>query len=125
MAELTKVQCVLAVRNLAKSVAFYREKLGFNVDFEIDGWAWLSRGQFRLMLGHCPNEVPAREIHNHSLFAYVYVDAIDDLYGEFKERGVYPIGDIADKPWGMREFMTTTPDGHRILFGQALKPAKA
>jgi len=124
MAELTQVQCVLAVNDLAKSVAFYRDKLGFKVDFEVGGWAWLSRGPFRLMLGHCPEERPAREINNHSLFAYVHVNGIDDLYRELKERGVDTIGRIADKPWGMREFVTTTPDGHRILFGQALKQLK-
>jgi uncharacterized glyoxalase superfamily protein PhnB len=121
VAELRKVQSVLAVRDLSKSMAFYRDKLGFNLDFEIEGWAWLSRDTFSLMLGQCPDEVPARETGNHSLFAYVFVDAVDDLYGEFKERGVDSIGEIADKPWGMREFVTTTNDGHRILFGQELK----
>lgn len=124
MADLTKVQSVLAVKDLSKSIAFYRDKLGFTLDFEIEGWAWLSRGAFSLMLGHCPDEVPARETKNHSLFAYVSVDAVDDLYGEFKERGVDSIGEIADKPWGMREFVATTNDGHRILFGQELKKPK-
>ena len=124
MAGLTKVQSVLAVVDLAKSVAFYREKLSFNVDFEIEGWAWVSRGPFSLMLGHCPDQAPARETKNHSLFAYVFVDGVDDLYREFKERGLDSIGDIADKPWGMREFVATTNDGHRILFGQELKKPK-
>jgi hypothetical protein len=27
---------------------------------------------------------------------------------------------IADQPWGMREFSIVTPDGHRIAFGEEL-----
>jgi catechol 2,3-dioxygenase-like lactoylglutathione lyase family enzyme len=118
--ELKNVRSVLAVNDLKQSVAFYREKLGFTVDFEVDGWSFLSRGQFRLMLGHCPDAVPVRQINDHSWFAYVIVDAIDDLHREFRDRGVAPLRDAEDKPWGLREFVVTTPDGHRIAFGQEL-----
>jgi uncharacterized glyoxalase superfamily protein PhnB len=118
---LKQVRSVLAVKDLARSVEFYRDMLGFTVDFEADGWSFLSRDQFRLMLGHCPDEVPARDIHDHSWFAHVTVEAIDELHREFKQRGVNPTQDIEDKPWGMREFTVTTPEGHRIVFGQELK----
>src|SRR5262249_54968231 len=69
--KLTAVRCVLAVKDLAKSVEFYRQKLGFNVDFTAPGWSFLSRGNFKLMLGHCPEEKPARDIGDHSWFVYV------------------------------------------------------
>lgn len=121
MPYLRQVRSVLAVRDLAKSVAFYREKLGFTLDFEVEGWSFLSRDEFRLMLGHCPDEVPAGETGNHSWFAYATVEEIDDLYRELGERGVVPTQALEDKTWGMREFAVTTPDGHRIVFGQQLK----
>lgn len=38
MSELKHVRSVLAVKDLAASVAFYRDKLGFSIDFEVDGW---------------------------------------------------------------------------------------
>lgn len=123
MSRLKQVRSVLAVRDLALSVAFYRDKLGFDIDFEVDGWCFLSRDQFRLMLGHCPDEIPASEINDHSYFAYITVDAIDELNREFRERGVTPLNEPEDKPWQMREFVVVTPDGHRMMFGQDLEPS--
>ena len=72
----------------------------------------------KLMLGHCPNEIPASQIHDHSWFAYVNVEDINGLYHELKNKAIEIVHDIADKPWGMREFSIVTPDGHRIVFGQ-------
>jgi catechol 2,3-dioxygenase-like lactoylglutathione lyase family enzyme len=121
MAELTRVQCVLAVPDLEKSVAFYRNLLGFTLYFQVEGWAFLSRDQFRLMLGECPDAIPANETGDHSYFAYVTVDAVDELYLEFLKNGVSGVQKPADKPWRMREFAIRTPDGHRITFGQEMK----
>lgn len=121
MSNLLQARSVLAVRDLQASVAFYRDKLGFNIDFEVSGWCFMSREQFRLMLGHCSDEVPASQINNHSYFAYITVDAIDDLYKEFRKRGVASLQEPEDKSWGVREFLVTTPDGHRIMFGQNLE----
>jgi len=120
MAELKYTRSVLAVKDLSRSVEFYRDRLGFEVNLEVDGWCFLSRGDFRLMLGHCPDEMPAREINDHSYFAYVGVSDIDALHQEFKRRGVPQLPEPESKPWGMREFMVTSPDGHRIMFGQDL-----
>ncbi len=120
MAQLTRVQCVLAVPELQKSVAFYRDQLGFTLHFEVEGWAFLSRDQFRLMLGECPDAMPASETGDHSYFAYVTVDSVDDLYLEFLKNGVSGIHEPADKPWRMREFAIRTPDGHRMTFGQEI-----
>ena len=36
----------------------------------------------------------------------------------FHEEMGFDIEPVADKPWGMREFLIETPDGHRIMFGQ-------
>ena len=120
MSELTKVRSVLAVKDLRTSVAFYCENLGFTIDFESEGWCFLSRDGIQLMLGHCPDEVPASQINDHSYFAYIEVQGIDELHDEFLARGLMSLPAPESKPWGMREFMVTTPDGHRIMFGQDL-----
>ena len=120
MPKLVKARSVLAVKDLQSSVAFYREKLGFTVNAEYDGWCFLSRGGIQLMLGHCPDEVPASQINDHSYFAYIEVEGIDELHSEFQARGLVSLSAPESKAWGMREFMVTTPDGHRIMFGQEL-----
>jgi uncharacterized glyoxalase superfamily protein PhnB len=125
MADLNDVRCVLAVKDLASSVVFYRDVLGFSLDFEVAGWAFLSRDRFQVMLGECPDAMSAHETGDHSYFAYVTVGGIDDLYRELAAKGVTRVQEIADKPWGRREFGVRTPDGHRIMFGQTIGPAAA
>jgi catechol 2,3-dioxygenase-like lactoylglutathione lyase family enzyme len=120
MPKLQGSRSVLAVRDLQASVSFYREKLGFAIEFEVEGWCFLSRDGVKLMLGHCPDEVPASQINDHSYFAYIDVQDVDELHGEFLKNGLTLLSSPDSKPWGMREFMVTTLDGHRIMFGQDL-----
>ena len=96
--------------------------LGFKRDFgdESDGWSFLSRNSVRLMLGECVDEVPASELNNHSYFAYMNVTSVDDLFNEIVANGGVPTSHPTNKPWGLREFGITTPDGHRIMFGETL-----
>jgi len=123
MAELTAVRCVLAVKDLPRSVAFYRDALGLTLDAEFPGWAILSRDRFQVMLGECRDAMAAAETGDHSYFAYVAVEGIDHLDRELSAKGVARVQEISDRPWGMREFGVRTPDGHRIMFGQAIAGA--
>jgi uncharacterized glyoxalase superfamily protein PhnB len=120
MSDLTRIRCVLAVHDLATSVDYYTRVLGMAIDFTAPGWAFLSRGSFRVMLGECGDAIPAHELGDHSYFVYVTVEGIDDLYGELLGNGATLVQKLTDKPWGMREFGVRTPDGHRIMFGQEL-----
>jgi aspartate racemase len=113
---------VLAVRDLRASTAYYVDVLGFTRDFGdgTDGWSFLSRDGFKVMLGECPD---ARDMGNHSWFAYITVGGIDALHRELVERGATVIAGPVTEPWGMREFGIRTPDGHRIRFGEPVEPS--
>lgn len=121
--DASAVRCVLAVNDLDASAAWYREALGMSLDFTAPGWVFLSRGAFRLMLGHCADATPPAQLGDHNWFAYVTVADVDGLYAEYDARGVAFTQRLATKPWGMREFGVRTPDGHRIMFGQELPRA--
>ena len=121
MSETTKTRFVLAVPNLERSVAYYTDLLGMELEFTAPGWAFLSRGSvFRLMLGECPDAIPPSELGDHSYFGYITVGDIDALYKEYEGRDIEFTQRVASKPWGMREFGVRTCDGHRIMFGQEL-----
>lgn len=60
------------------------------------------------------------EAQDHSWFAYLHVHDALSLYQEVLKNGVKIWHQLADKPWGMREFAIVTPDGHRIVFGEKL-----
>ena len=125
MQRILDSRSVLAVRDLRASTEFYVSVLGFRRDFgdEADGWSFLSRDNFKVMLGECPGERPASELGNHSYVAYLLVEGLDDLYHEVAERGADVISTPTTEPWGLREFSIRTPDGHRIRFGEAVHDA--
>lgn len=119
---------VLAVARLDRATQYLMDKLGLKHDFSAPGWEFLSFGSFKVMLGECPDALTASETGDHSYFAHVLVENIDELYSDLGERGAKIISRLEDKPWGLREFGVVTPDGHRITFGQeiirATSPAK-
>ena len=82
----------------------------------------MSRDNFAVALGECPDAPPAKELGDHSYFAYITVLDAALLFEEFKAKSVEFIKPMRDEPWGMREFGVRTVDGHRIMFGQELKP---
>jgi uncharacterized glyoxalase superfamily protein PhnB len=118
---VTKTQHVLAVNDFEAAVAYFTERLGFIENNRVGGWSFLQLGDFRLMVGDCRGEVPARDTGNHSWFAYVNCEGIDALHEQYVAREVPIKEPIADKPWGLREFLVETPEGHRIKFGQTLR----
>lgn len=110
---------VLAVQNLDRSTAYFRDMLGFQTDWnDAADWRLLSRGHVRIMLGSCPDALSASAIGDHSYFGYMEVDAVDVLHDEFVQRGALILSPPADRPYGMREFVVATPDGHRFVVGQ-------
>jgi uncharacterized glyoxalase superfamily protein PhnB len=121
MAEIVDSRCVLAVRDLDLSTRYYIDVLGFRKDpIDAQGWSFLTRDKFRVMLGECADERPASELGDHSYFAYWNVEGIDELYREFVANGAIVSSAPTNKPWGLREFGLRTPDGHRITCGEMI-----
>ena len=85
------------------TIATTCDRMGFEIDFETEGWCFVSRDNFILMLGHCPDEVPASQINDHSYFAYIEVDDIDALHQDFVARGLTAFPGPQSQPWGMSE----------------------
>ncbi|HTR83505.1 MAG TPA: VOC family protein [Reyranella sp.] len=116
MSRFTPWAYVLAVQDLDASAAWFRDVLGFRIDWT-DGqdWRLAQRGDVRLMIGHCPDDKRAAEIGSHSWFGYVEVDDVDALHSELTGRGA-TCTPPRDQPYGMREIVVTSPEGHRIVF---------
>jgi uncharacterized glyoxalase superfamily protein PhnB len=117
---VVRTRHVLAVKDLKIETEYYLDKLGFERDFTAPGWEFLSFGDFKVMLGECPDDMLAADTGCHSWYAHVLVENVDEVYREFIERGAQILSEIADKPWDVREFSVVTPDGHRIGFGQMI-----
>ncbi|MDB4898248.1 MAG: hypothetical protein JWN53_56 [Gemmatimonadetes bacterium] len=119
---ITKPRYVIAVHDLARSAAFYRDVLGFEVHplGHDPGWRVFRRDECIIMAGACPDAPSARDIGDHSYFAYLQVEPIDSFYEGVLGRGAEVIKPLCDEPWGMREFGIVTVDGHRMMFGSPI-----
>jgi predicted enzyme related to lactoylglutathione lyase len=108
---------VIAVSDLSRSGEFYRSVLGFEVHDMAPGWRWFIKDSCRIMVGECPDALPVRELGDHSYFAYLVVDDVDDYYGRAVAKDAEIVKPLRDEPWDMREFGIRTCDGHRLMIG--------
>lgn len=112
---------VIAVPDLEKSAAFYRDALGFSIhEIGDPGWRIFARDRCRIMAGECPDAIPAGKLGDHSYYAYLIVEDVDQYYREVSAYGAEIIKPVTSEPWGMREFGLRTIDGHRMMIGQDL-----
>jgi catechol 2,3-dioxygenase-like lactoylglutathione lyase family enzyme len=118
--KITPWAFVLAVPDLDRSTAYFRDVLGFRVLWEdATEWRLVQRDSVRVMLGHCPNDMPPSDLGSHNWFGYMEVDDINALHAEITARGA-TCSEPANRPYGMREVVVTTADGHRTVFGQEM-----
>lgn len=115
---------VIAVPSLESSSTYYREVLGFDTREMAPGWRFYAMGACRIMAGECPDALPARDIGDHSYFAYLVIDDIEAYHAQVVSRGADLIKPLREEPWRMREFGVRTIDGHRIMFGQEIGDGK-
>ncbi|MBM4015630.1 MAG: bleomycin resistance protein [Planctomycetes bacterium] len=48
---------------------------------------------------------------------YCHMTGVDDYYAACRARGATIAMELADRPWGMRDFRVLDPSGNRIGFG--------
>ena len=123
------LQPVLEVHDVEATASWYRDVLGFTLDF-VD----MARGgHARISIGGGGGKSPQRMRftgyrRRHGTepttagYTYIHCVRIDELYAEYWRRGVtirpeYEHGPIK-KPWGLREFEIEDCNGHILLFAQ-------
>jgi catechol 2,3-dioxygenase-like lactoylglutathione lyase family enzyme len=122
MSRILRTRFVIAVHDLQKSAAFYRDVLGFSVHSIPDpGFLFYTSGACTIWAGLCPGALPPAELGDHSYFAYLEIDDIDSFYASVRDKGATICKTIRDEPWSMREFGVVTADGHRIMFASQLQ----
>lgn len=114
---------VLPCLDVEAMVAFYRDKLGFELanfwkaDGELMAFAILSMGRITLALQHAPDFKPF-----NGWSAYLYVGDARAL----AKRAAHAGAEIRTEPhetfYGMIEFDVKDPEGHVLAFGQDLSP---
>jgi len=112
---------ILFARDVPASAAFFKDKLGFGIDFlhgEPPFYGSVSRGQacLHLRFVHAPNfaELAAREVS--LILATIEVSDVRALFEEFGGRGVEFSQAPTKQDWGGTDFHVRDPDGNTISF---------
>jgi catechol 2,3-dioxygenase-like lactoylglutathione lyase family enzyme len=120
---------ILAVADVERSVAFYRDRLGFEVEAVYDDlpYATLSFAATRLSLaeqGHPAEDRPGVEMTapaDPSHANVVIVVEVDDARGEYArlaKAGVRFLAEPFEPPWGGCRFFCVDPDGYLVEIEQ-------
>ena len=117
---IEQTEHVLAVPNLTQSERWWRQAMEFETFFKTPEWVFMASARARLRLGECPDALPAHALGDHSFFAYFRVTDLDARAEHLRVEGALIRSDPSDQPWGMREMVVESPDGHRFMIGQAI-----
>ncbi|HEV3057538.1 MAG TPA: VOC family protein [Vicinamibacterales bacterium] len=123
---LVSISPFFIVKDLQASIAFYRERLGFQLDFQgPDGdvyYARVSRDGLGIFLKTILPDVPPCPNHTRHPWArwdaYIYTLDPDTLFDEFRQHGVSFVKELSfidDRLWG---FEITDADGYVLAFFQ-------
>ncbi len=120
---------ILNVRDVAASLKYYCDKLGYEVGFSWPvqcEWSWMprleptfaqvNRGKSTVMLAKDNQGSPG-------MWIYLGVDSLEDLealHQEYLKSGAIVVQPPTDKPWNMREMFVEDVDGHTLRIGAAL-----
>lgn len=107
---------VFVVSDIARSIAHYRDVLGFAVTFEYGAptfYACLCRDEvaLHLLAAHQTKRLPG----NGAIC--VFVDDVDGIHAELAARGANVLKPPQDYDYGMRDFDVLDPDGNQLTFG--------
>jgi catechol 2,3-dioxygenase-like lactoylglutathione lyase family enzyme len=123
---LTGHATVLVVQNVRAAADYYRERLGFRVGLyeqDPDDYATAEREGCHVHLARL-REGPVHPNHHAvppDLFdAYFWVDNVDAIHAELKERGATIIQGPVDQEYGLREIRVQDLDGHILAFGRRI-----
>ncbi|MEO6216261.1 MAG: glyoxalase superfamily protein [Sphingomonas sp.] len=114
---------ILFVRDVTMAADFYRETLGFEIDFlhgkpPFYGAVYRDGVCLHLRFVHRPNFAELAASERSLILATIEVTNVKALFEAFKARGVdFPQG-LVKQAWGGTDFHVRDPDGNVISFVQ-------
>jgi catechol 2,3-dioxygenase-like lactoylglutathione lyase family enzyme len=125
VAVLTGHAPFLVVRDVAATLAYYRDVLGFTVRGyehapEDNGTA--TRDGCTIFFNRGPRAAPNAQLVPPDLFdVYLWTDDVRALHEEFVGRGAKVLHPPTERPWGMLEIRVRDVNGYVLGIGQPLE----
>lgn len=118
----------LTVKDLAKSLAWYQDVLGFSIERKIEHEGKLrgivlKAGDVRLSINQDDGAKGWDRVKGEGFSLRITTDQnIDEIANRIKEHGGKLDSEPADMPWGARLFRLKDPDGFKISISRILSP---
>lgn len=117
----------LTVGDLRKSVAWYRDALGFTVDREIERGGQLravaiKAGAVRILLNQDDGAKGQRVKGEGFSLQLITAQSVDEFAQRIKDLGGSLDAEPADMPWGPRVFRVRDPDGFKFAISSEAAP---
>jgi len=109
------------VDDLDAAIVYYRDRLGFDLDFCYDSfYAGVSRDGFAIHLKCAPKTLGDRSHRkqNEHLDAYISVTGVATLHEELRSRGALITKSLEARPWSCIDFYVEDPDGYILCFSE-------
>jgi uncharacterized glyoxalase superfamily protein PhnB len=120
---ITRIIPQLRTTDIASSVRFYTEKLGFSVEFNYqDFYAGIRIADQLIHLKLVDERDPSIPYVDHGghLHLYLQTNDVTALATQLKANGVSLVKDVHETPWGSRELVIRDDQGHTLYFGEPL-----
>jgi catechol 2,3-dioxygenase-like lactoylglutathione lyase family enzyme len=130
--KFNKVTPNLIVRDMEKSLRFYRDVLGFSVSQTVPDkapfiFAWMKRGEadiFLNILQKPPEGKPdlwtGKEIGG-TMSLYIAMEGVEELAKSVEGHGVKLTIPLHKEFYGMKEFAILDPDGYLLIFAERVQ----
>src|SRR5687767_13459752 len=105
----------LPLSDVPAGVAYYRDVLGFSVNYAQHDIGVMDRDRTRLLL------VARTPRHTGIGSCYFYVHDVDALHAELVAKGARVQGAPVSQPWGLREFQVLDLEGNQLSFAQTFE----
>jgi catechol 2,3-dioxygenase-like lactoylglutathione lyase family enzyme len=118
---LTKTMPVVLVSDVQAAAEFYRDQLGFAIDFLHGNPAFyssVSRDEACIHLRFVHQPVFNADLREREqvISAFVAVANVKGLFTEYETRGVSFVHRLKEEPWGQSSFIVRDPDGNCLCF---------
>jgi catechol 2,3-dioxygenase-like lactoylglutathione lyase family enzyme len=112
----------LPVKDLRKTLDFYRDSLGFDGEWAFgDKDGGIRRDDMILLFQEDRDFASHINNHEHRLPLMWFVDNIDEIYSEFKGRKIEIADVLRVHPYGLREFAFIDINGYYIRVAERTK----
>ena len=122
MATFSHAVPFMPVRDLNETIAYYRDQLGFHHE-----WYWedtdagIERDELHLLFAQDPEFVSRVNANGRHFEICWFVRNVEDVYQEYKNKGIKIVSELGMKPWGMKEFTIEEIYGYWLRLGEGVQ----